>query len=206
MLCFYLVKYGHTYPIKQALIEFSGTHFHKSKNMFHPWANSWFLTVICLLLLCQWTINGSFHKAKRLKILDNIKLVFLPPYSPELNPAEKMWVRFKRAFTNKLFKSLEEISLFIDNAAKEINKSVVKSTCTYKYIFLTYFGMKYKSFWYKPENKSFKTCFGWNVVKKSRHVLDNIQIKILIPRTSYTVQVFRFGQILFWGAIFLFLT
>ena len=48
--------------------------------------------------------NGSFHKAKRLKIPDNIKLVFLPPYSPELNPAEKLWARFKRAFTNKLFK------------------------------------------------------------------------------------------------------
>ena len=38
--------------------------------------------------------NGSFHKAKKLKIPDNIKLVFLPPYSPELNPAEKMWSRF----------------------------------------------------------------------------------------------------------------
>jgi len=83
--------------------------------------------------------NGSFHKAKRLKIPNNIKLLFLPPYSPELNPAEKMWARFKRAFTNKLFKSLEEISLFIDNAAKEINKSIVKSTCAYKYIFFDHF-------------------------------------------------------------------
>jgi hypothetical protein len=34
--------------------------------------------------------NGSFHKAKKLEIPNNIKLVFLPPYSPELNPAEKM--------------------------------------------------------------------------------------------------------------------
>jgi transposase len=79
--------------------------------------------------------NGSFHKAKKLKIPDNIKLVFLPPYSPELNPAEKMWARFKRAFTNKLFKSLDEISLFIENTAKEINTAIVKSTCAYKYIF-----------------------------------------------------------------------
>ena len=35
--------------------------------------------------------NGAFHKAKKLEIPDNIKLVFLPPYSPEMNPAEKMW-------------------------------------------------------------------------------------------------------------------
>ena len=33
--------------------------------------------------------NGPFHKAKILKIPDNIGLIFLPPYSPELNPAEK---------------------------------------------------------------------------------------------------------------------
>jgi len=79
--------------------------------------------------------NGSFHKSKKLKIPDNIKLVFLPPYSPELNPAEKMWARFKRAFTNKLFKSLDEISLFIENTAKEINTAIVRSTCAYKYIF-----------------------------------------------------------------------
>jgi len=80
--------------------------------------------------------NGSFHKAKKLKIPDNIKLVFLPPYSPELNPAEKMWARYKRAFTNKLFKSLDEISSFIDNTTNGINNAIVRSTCAYKYIFL----------------------------------------------------------------------
>jgi hypothetical protein len=35
--------------------------------------------------------NGAFHKAKSLQIPENIVLVFLPPYSPELNPAENMW-------------------------------------------------------------------------------------------------------------------
>ena len=48
-----------------------------------------------------------FIRQKKLKIPENIKLVFLPPYSPELlvlsevevNPAEKIWGRFKRAFT-----------------------------------------------------------------------------------------------------------
>ena len=83
--------------------------------------------------------NGAFHKAKTLKIPNNIKLLFLPPYSPELNPAEKMWARLKRAFTNKLFHSLDEISLFIDNAVKQLNNAVVISTCAYKYIFFDLF-------------------------------------------------------------------
>jgi transposase len=34
--------------------------------------------------------NGAFHKAHALVIQDNILLIFLPAYSLELNPAEKM--------------------------------------------------------------------------------------------------------------------
>jgi transposase len=59
------------------------------------------------------------------------KLVFLPPYSPELNPAEKMWARLKRVFTNKLYKSLEEICLFIENVTKEINRSTKRHQLLY---------------------------------------------------------------------------
>ena len=47
--------------------------------------------------------NGKFHKAKELIIADNNILVFLPPYSPELNPAKKMWAKYKRAFSNKFY-------------------------------------------------------------------------------------------------------
>ena len=39
--------------------------------------------------------KGAFHHAKSLIILSNIALIFLPPNSPELNPAEKMWRYFK---------------------------------------------------------------------------------------------------------------
>ncbi len=35
--------------------------------------------------------NAAFHKAKSLQLPDNIELMFLPPYSPELNPAEEIW-------------------------------------------------------------------------------------------------------------------
>jgi len=39
--------------------------------------------------------NGAFHKAKALIIPGNIALIFLPPYSPELNPAENIWAILK---------------------------------------------------------------------------------------------------------------
>lgn len=79
--------------------------------------------------------NGAFHKAKSLEIPDNIVLIFLPPYSPELNPAENMWARLKRTFTNRLFKTLDELSQFIDSVTKTINTENVKNTCGFKYIF-----------------------------------------------------------------------
>lgn len=79
--------------------------------------------------------NGAFHKAKRLNIPKNIALLFLPPYSPELNPAEKMWAKLKRTFTNRLFNSLEMLSDFICEITRDIKKETVKNTCAFSYIF-----------------------------------------------------------------------
>lgn len=52
--------------------------------------------------------GASSHKSKDLKIPGNVSLVLLPPYSPELNPAEQVWNRLrKNYFANKIFDSLE---------------------------------------------------------------------------------------------------
>lgn len=43
--------------------------------------------------------NASFHRKKKLARLAEaypVRLVFLPPYSPELNPIEKVWAVLKR--------------------------------------------------------------------------------------------------------------
>jgi len=79
--------------------------------------------------------NGAFHKAKRLIIPDNISLIFLPPYSPELNPAEKVWAKFKRDFTNRLFHTLDELKLYVCELSNKLTKQEVISICSYKYIF-----------------------------------------------------------------------
>jgi transposase len=80
--------------------------------------------------------NGAFHKAQRLSIPNNIALCFIPPYSPELNPAEKVWAFLKRKITNKAFKTLEELQRFMDSIIqKYITIDLIKSitnTTTYK--------------------------------------------------------------------------
>lgn len=86
--------------------------------------------------------NGAFHKAKKLVIPENIVLIFLPPYSPELNPAEKIWAKFKRDFSNRLFKSLDELDEYICAITKNINNQQVISICSYNYIFSGLFWTK----------------------------------------------------------------
>ena len=42
--------------------------------------------------------NASFHKSKRVKELienANCRLIYLPPYSPDLNPIENSWATIK---------------------------------------------------------------------------------------------------------------
>ena len=80
--------------------------------------------------------NGAFHKAKALKIPDNVALLFLPPYSPELNPAENIWGILKRKFTNKLHRTLDEVSDFITLELGKLTEQSIKKTCGFDYVFL----------------------------------------------------------------------
>jgi hypothetical protein len=50
--------------------------------------------------------KGRFYMGKKLIIPTKIILVFLLPYAPELNPAEKIWAKYKRAFSNKFYDCL----------------------------------------------------------------------------------------------------
>ena len=62
--------------------------------------------------------NASFHRKKRLSELAeeyNVKIVFLPPYSPELNPIEHFWHWLKKKVCDllKFSKNLDEAILSI---------------------------------------------------------------------------------------------
>jgi transposase len=51
--------------------------------------------------------GASSHRSKELNIPENVSLIKLPPYSPELNPAEQIWNVLRRNyFANCVFDSL----------------------------------------------------------------------------------------------------
>ena len=80
--------------------------------------------------------NGAFHKGKSLKIPENIALIFLPPYSPELNPAELVWLQMKRNTTNKIYQTMEELKMELDKIVENlITKEFIISLCGFSYFF-----------------------------------------------------------------------
>ena len=80
--------------------------------------------------------NGAFHKGKSLEIPKNIALVFLPPYSPELNPAELVWLNMKRKLTNKIFKTMDDLKLELNQIVKTmITETFVKNLCGFSYFY-----------------------------------------------------------------------
>ena len=49
--------------------------------------------------------NASFHKSSRTKeLIESVgcRIIFLPPYSPDLNPIEKFWANMKRWVKDKI--------------------------------------------------------------------------------------------------------
>ena len=76
--------------------------------------------------------NGAFHKAAQLKVPPNIALLFIPPYSPELNPAEKMWRLLKDSIATEVFPTLEHLSDRLCDAVKALSHKVIKSITGYK--------------------------------------------------------------------------
>jgi transposase len=79
--------------------------------------------------------NGAFHKSKKLIIPENIVLIFMPPYSPELNPAEKIWWQIKQEFVCKSFENINDLSKYLCKMVRKcINHNTVKSICSFKYL------------------------------------------------------------------------
>ena len=54
--------------------------------------------------------GAGWHRAKALQMPDNMAFVFLPPYSPELNPVENLWGELReKSFHNRVFDSLDAV-------------------------------------------------------------------------------------------------
>jgi transposase len=54
--------------------------------------------------------GAGWHGSKALRVPDNITLLPLPPYAPELNPVENVWAYLRaNRLANAVFETYEEI-------------------------------------------------------------------------------------------------
>ena len=78
--------------------------------------------------------NGSCHKAKALVIPDNVACLFLPPYSPELNPIERLWQDMKAQLAWVLAARLEALEHRVATILRHYSTAAMRSLTAYPYV------------------------------------------------------------------------
>ena len=81
--------------------------------------------------------QAGFHKSKALKIPDNITIVPLPPYSPELNPVENLWHYLRSHYwSNRAYVDYDDLRFAAIEAWQKaaLDPEIIKSVCQAKYV------------------------------------------------------------------------
>jgi transposase len=81
--------------------------------------------------------RAGWHIANGLTIRQNIRLIWLPPYSPECNPVEHLWDEIREKwFANRLFNSIDAVENTLITALPNLenNPAKVKLNCAFQWI------------------------------------------------------------------------
>jgi hypothetical protein len=82
-----------------------------------------------ILLICD---NAAWHKSNGLIVPDNIEIMHIPPYTPEMNPIEQVWDEIReKHFANHTFDSLKQATDQLCKAVRSL-QSVTISSITYR--------------------------------------------------------------------------
>ncbi len=70
--------------------------------------------------------NAGWHGPENLEMPPGLRLVFLPPYSPELQPAECLWPLVDEAVANRHFKTLADLDAKIAERCLKLDADTVR--------------------------------------------------------------------------------
>ena len=70
--------------------------------------------------------NAGRHGPKGLAVPDGITLAFLPPYSPELQPAERLWPPVDEPIANKHFATLDDLDAVVAERRRRLDPAAIK--------------------------------------------------------------------------------
>lgn len=78
-----------------------------------------------IILVCD---GAAWHKSKALNIPTNIKIIFIPPYTPEMNPIEQIWKELRsRGFKNEVFITLDKVMDRLCDTICSLTADTIKS-------------------------------------------------------------------------------
>lgn len=77
--------------------------------------------------------NGACHMAKRVHLPPNLVFVSLPPYSPELNPIERLWRDLKDHLAFPLYKGLPALKRRVTQLLRRYTPTTLQSLTGYSY-------------------------------------------------------------------------
>lgn len=79
--------------------------------------------------------NAGWHVAKALEVPQNLTLLHLPPYSPELNSAERLWQYLRSHYlSNRVFADYSELLQQTTQAWDRLDAPTCKSICACSWI------------------------------------------------------------------------
>jgi transposase len=70
--------------------------------------------------------NAGWHGPKGLAVPDGIRLVFLPPYSPELQPAERLWSLVDGPIANRHFAALDDLDEAVAARCRRLDATTIR--------------------------------------------------------------------------------
>lgn len=82
-----------------------------------------------IVLACD---GARWHISKELlEEIENIKIIHIPPYTPEMNPIEQIWKEIRKiGFKNEVFQTLEKVMDRLCESVNKLTSETIKSiTC-----------------------------------------------------------------------------
>ena len=70
--------------------------------------------------------NAGWHTAPNLAVPEGIRLVYLPPYSPELQPAERLWPVLYEPLANRYLGTLAELEQVVTERCRVLDGDQLK--------------------------------------------------------------------------------
>jgi transposase len=68
--------------------------------------------------------QAAWHRTDNLKKFENIRIIYLPPYSPEVNPAEHLWEHIREKYLrNGSWLSMEVLEDLLEESLRLVEKS-----------------------------------------------------------------------------------